>query len=539
MSEPEKNVGAQPRHLPTFWKLLRPRMLLRYLFCLACLATVIALFYAEEDLRGKYSWESFMRKSKAKGLDLDWRANLPPPVPDDQNFAMTPPFAGFFDYERTPTKTVWRDTNIWVRMDRFVFPTVGQPPHSPPESELGGWVHGRPLDLKKWQDYFRASITNRVHTNRPTLTSHAWPLPSQPHTPANDVLSALSMLNPELEALRKASSRTQSRFPIHYEEIEDALLPHLSFLRNVSRVLQLRSVAELAVGDSQQAFADVNLAFACADAVKSEPFSISQIVLRRILEGDLQPIWEGLSAQRWSKDQLESFQRYFSAMDLLTKYEEVSKTELAFTCAWIDSLSAEPGSLYLNKEQSFSDYQWDYINPISPRGWYYQNELTAARFFRDDLLPDVATQSQRAFPGASRTNAERFKRISFTAYTYAFKFLGSVLSPQEFVRTQTEINLALVACALERFRMAQGRFPDKLDALAPVFLEKLPHDIMNGQPLKYRLTEDGRFVLYSVGWNQIDDGGTVPNPLKTDSLRERSSYRSETGDWVWEYPRKE
>jgi hypothetical protein len=518
-------------------------MLLRYLFCLACLATVIALFYAEEDLRGKYSWEHLMRKSKAKGFDLDWQAHIPPPVPDDQNFAMTPPFAGFFDYDRTQTNNIWRDTNIWARMDRFVFPIgIGEPFCAAPDKELGQWVFGRPLDLKKWQDYFRAFNTNIFGVKNWRKPSRTFPLPSQPQPPANDILSALSMLNPELEALRKASLRTQSRFPIHYDEIEEAIIVHVAFLGSVSRVLQLRSVAELAVGDSQQAFADVNLAFACADAIKSEPFFISQIFRCRLLEGDLQPIWEGLNAHRWTKDQLEAFQRYFSEMDLLAKYQEVSKSELAFTCAWIDSLSADPESYYIiNGQRIFSDRQWAIINLILPRGWYYQNELAAARFFQDDLLPDVATQTQRVYPGISRTNAERFAKISVTPYTFAFKHLGSVLSPQAFARTQTEINLALVACALERFRMAQGHFPDKVDALVPAFLEKLPHDIINGEPLKYRLAGDGRFVLYSVGWNETDDGGTYPTPLKPDGkqLRELNSYHPETGDWVWEYPRND
>jgi hypothetical protein len=249
-----------------------------------------------------------------------------------------------------------------------------------------------------------------------------------------------------------------------------------------------------------------------------------------------------LSAQRWTKDQLESFQRYFSGIDLLAKYQEVSKSDLAFTCAWIASLSADPGSYYLNNNESFaSDRRLDIINFILPRGWYYQNELAAARFFQDNLLPDVATQPQSANPQASQTNATRFERISATPYTFAFKHLGGVLSPQGFVRTQTEMNLALVACALERFRMAEGHFPDKLDALVPALLEKLPPDIMNGEPLKYRLTGDGRFVLYSVGWNEIDDGGTYPNPRETDrkQLRKPNSYRRETGDWVWEYPRND
>ena len=71
------------------------------------------------------------------------------------------------------------------------------------------------------------------------------------------------------------------------------------------------------------------------------------------------------------------------------------------------------------------------------------------------------------------------------------------------------MDLARVAIALERYRLAHGEYPESLDALAPQFIAKLPHDIINGQPLHYRRTADGQFVLYSVGWNETDDGGEV------------------------------
>ena len=66
-----------------------------------------------------------------------------------------------------------------------------------------------------------------------------------------------------------------------------------------------------------------------------------------------------------------------------------------------------------------------------------------------------------------------------------------------------------MAIALERYRLAHGEYPESLDVLAPQFMAKLPHDIINGQPLHYRRTSDGQFVLYSVGWNETDDGGVV------------------------------
>jgi hypothetical protein len=93
--------------------------------------------------------------------------------------------------------------------------------------------------------------------------------------------------------------------------------------------------------------------------------------------------------------------------------------------------------------------------------------------------------------------------------------------------------LAHVAIALERYRLAHGEFPESLDAFAPQFMEKIPHDIINGQPLHYRRTSDGQFILYSIGWNETDEGGVVV--LKKGKTPE---VDRDEGDWVWRYPSK-
>jgi hypothetical protein len=34
-------------------------------------------------------------------------------------------------------------------------------------------------------------------------------------------------------------------------------------------------------------------------------------------------------------------------------------------------------------------------------------------------------------------------------------------------------------------------------------------DLVGGKPLVYRRTRDGKFTLYSIGWNEKDDGGST------------------------------
>ena len=99
----------------------------------------------------------------------------------------------------------------------------------------------------------------------------------------------------------------------------------------------------------------------------------------------------------------------------------------------------------------------------------------------------------------------------------------------KFAFAQSSVDLARVACAVERYRLAHGEFPATLDALSPQFIVKVPYDIINDQPLHYQRKEDGHFLLYSVGWNGTDDGGTFA--LKPYAVR--AVPDPEKGDWVW------
>jgi hypothetical protein len=88
---------------------------------------------------------------------------------------------------------------------------------------------------------------------------------------------------------------------------------------------------------------------------------------------------------------------------------------------------------------------------------------------------------------------------------------------------QTATDEAALACALERYRLAKGRFPETLEALTPEFIAPVPHDVITGEPFKYRRTEDGHFAIYSLGWDGEDDGGVPGNTV----------FDEKQGDWVW------
>lgn len=65
------------------------RILKRCLLALGFFLALIPLFYAVEDWRGKRAWEKYKHEWEAKGEKFDFASFIPPPVPDEQNFALT------------------------------------------------------------------------------------------------------------------------------------------------------------------------------------------------------------------------------------------------------------------------------------------------------------------------------------------------------------------------------------------------------------------------------------------------------------------
>jgi hypothetical protein len=105
---------------------------------------------------------------------------------------------------------------------------------------------------------------------------------------------------------------------------------------------------------------------------------------------------------------------------------------------------------------------------------------------------------------------------------------------------EAERRILLTAFALERYRAKHGAYPSTLAALAPDFLKTVLVDFMDGQPLRYRLRNDGRFLLYSVGLDCVDDGGEIalegwPSPAMAVA-RVADFNVVPTGDIVWPYP---
>jgi hypothetical protein len=318
------------------------------------------------------------------------------------------------------------------------------------------------------------------------------------------------------------------------------LLPHLAPVKHLGAVLGLRATARLELGQTEEALGDLTLALRLADSIRGEPILISHLVRIAMLANDLQVIREGLIRHAWSEGQLRALEQQLAAIDLLAEHNHAIRGERAFSVSVIDwarrqGWKLDPGSL----GSSESDHEPSCVQlallRVMPGGWYHRNMVTISQLHQDYTLTLVNERTRRVSPPTAAAGKHPFDELSggpSSAFVRTLLSAAPTKATIKSARMQTWLDAVRVACALERYRLANGQLPDSLAALAPRFLETLPADLIDGQPLRYRKESAGGFILYSVGWNQKDDGGTI---ARTGDKQQGLDLNE--GDWVCRVPR--
>jgi len=518
-------------------------------------ASLVALAYTVEDVRGWLAWNHFKAKWEAKGEKFDFSAWVPAQVPEDKNFAMAP--VVYSAYGEVLDKAGHRTQNAHV-INRLLMPIGAR--NDGPTNGIGNWQKGVRGDLAAWQAYYRglalpdenqnpdqdrvsAAFARRYGlkpvTFRPPPTTN-FPVAPTPQTAAKDVLLALSIYDQTIEDLRKAAALPETRFPLNWDaELPPIiLLPHLASMKGCSLALRLRAAAELADGRGDAAADDIVLALKLTEKLRGEPFLISHLVRIAMLNLITQPIWEGIVDHRWNDAQLAKLQEPLGKFDFLKDYRLAMRGENACHATTISYLMHHPGKL--SEMESVGDAPSHSLEELAgwfaPAGWYRQNELTCAKFVLEKYLPIADEDKGVFYPSLADKAGHEVTEISAGPYTCLGRMLlpSMVKGAQKFAQAQAAVNLSLAACAAERYHLAHGKYPASLAETVPGFVAKVPGDPFGEvgagpKPLRYQATEGGKFIAYAVGWNLTDDGGKR-------AFNQHGAIDPDHGDVVWAFP---
>ena len=419
---------------------------------------------------GRSGWENWKAKWEVKGEKFDIASVIPPKVPDHQNFAKSQFFAPLFDHEvDSPTFNEARD--------RFDIKTAS--------SLRYAWRKGKHRDFVVWESAFYES---------------------------------------DLAKLADDLKRPHCRFNIRYEDGFAAVLPHLSTMKNAATLFALSSAQRLSKGDTTGAWQDTLNGIRLGEQLRTEPFLISQLVRIAILEINFQTYWEGQVNRQWSAEQLTAFQETFQSIDLLAGMESAIRAERNMINYWFTSVAQEG-----IQTQGLVDELNSSLG-FFPAFFFYGNQYQINRILTEIILPGIDVSNHRL-------NVHQFKKMeeemldlksSFLPFRHAIALMmlpGLDKYALKVSQTQAALDQSAIVAALERYRLAEGSYPEKLAALMPKFIAKIPGDLFHDQGLVYRINEDNSFTLYSTGYNGTDDNG--------EFFIGGESIDFAKGDWPW------
>ena len=476
------------------------RTLLRFAAGATALAVLLVLtigfFYGYQNWQGRKKWAAFQTQLKQRGESLELASVLPGPVSDEQNFAQSPAFQNILNPTRgdKAAAALLRESLKQSAIDPMIGPGVTS--HAP-------WMQQIPVSFDQhvaWSDpkYIPGSTPDR-----PKLAAAVW--------------DGLKPLQADLNAVASATDRplfqvtTNRTAAAVYESNRRELVA----MEQLHFLFQVRAEALIVLNRGEEAGADVMTSLRLAGLAAQSPDLKSSLRVQVMLARSLQPIWEGLAQHDWNESQLTAFQNELASFDLLANHTNaIHHAVLAHIEVW--RAIPDSGKRARSVPQSGGVYVQRPGWKWQPGVWWYDNCEQLYHAGRNAVARVDATAGRVV----SDFNWSDFNGLPLDGVaTQLFQqapWWGSKLSLVSLA--QTAVNQGVIACALERYRLARGAYPESLEQLLPAYLNDIPRDISRGRPMFYQRDDQGGYVLRGAGFNGTIDAGTAASD-----------------DWLWAF----
>jgi hypothetical protein len=501
----------------------RPALLLLLLVLVPVLALV------GERWRGQWALKSWKRQMMAKGEIFDAKQLWPPPSPKSQEFSNR--------LARVTEQLPRRLSNYAGQMSGIVLekPGAGRRGSQAMEPQM----FGNGTSTNSWQD-----LDAILRDGQTPLQSLREMMKDPPPAMSYDLVKRL----------------------------ENDSIPSFVSVRVAAQALHSAAMDDLHHGNLTGAMESLEALSGVVKLYGEDPTLVCFMIRIAVLGLSIDAYWDALQAEGWTEPQLDVLQQASRCDKMLSQMPRTMVGERVWRIHqlyWFRSHSYRDWvSRYLPFYQSFGMSvprsetagvvglcrQWVF-HPIWSFAWADQEELNYLHAMQADIETLRWSAEQGSWLGlrqqmdASHRNYRspaagwRF----YTALPLVDHFSGIIGSSPvpapiyphaNFSRTWlttmkylTLNQMVTTVIALKRYELRHGRLPPTIASLVPDFLNEAPRDFMDGQPLRYQISRDASFTLYSVGKDGEDDGG---NPTSEDLGKRQQNDNPWAGrDWVW------
>jgi|GEM_PF-762271 len=489
---------------------------------------------------GEREWQQAQAELLAKGEKLTLEELLPPAPPDNENFFADPLWAEYTDMIPAMRELGVNRWQTRVPIEKRQLEQWGYLPLTPEEREREHQLF--PHDKNPLPASVTADLSKQLHTAIPNelgYTNRRGEIlalgkvlrvekdPQKQKDEAALLLDLLAPAQPVLIRITELSKRSGASFPFRFDLQVAMPLPQIQPILTLQQILLSRVSPELILGKNSEAASDTLTLLRLTFIEQNEPFLISFLVRLSSVSLALEAVNKGVSRHAWTDAELRHFEEQLSLIDLQNASLFALRGERAFFNRLTPSQVYQELSSYADKlvcPKMVKAYAFLYSAFIQ-KDKAYQGLLVQK--YLEDLLSSIPSGWNSSSQSIDREIVElRKKPVRRLIYG-----LGILPDPASYIsvgalkaaRIQTQVNQTLIACALERYRLAKGSYPPSLDAMVPEYLTTVPKEPTTGHPMQYRLLADGKFLLWAPDWN-----------LK--SLNGKPGEYSGDGDIVWNQP---
>ena len=399
-----------------------------------------------------------------------------------------------------------------------------------------------PEDQRAWPIYQEALGRLRVAagTRSGVLWDDAhWAWPGDDHW--EEVQIFLRDHAAEIEMIREAAAMPEAGFIVHSETAGMQLLVsevdylELGVWRQAARLLRTDTWSALDHGDGTQFMANVEAVEGIATHAGEHEMVLCQLVqmairglLWQVIHGAVAQFPDALSDNHlvqieelvdghldaYSASPRFGAERYF-AYDLLQRW---------YTDDGNGDGLISPSGIVGTAPSATAELLFEGLRaPFAISRSEMKDRVDAVYDAGDDLIQVPYYLWDKTELNAA-TDKIRFNNLDRGLDTFSLFLPASERVAQSWRRAVATCNATKIVIALERHRRKHGEWPATLDTIDPAILADVPNDDFTGEPFIYRLV-DGEPLLYSVGFDGVDNGG-----LHSSHAFE---YQYEESDWVF------